>query len=205
MSTKNRRERERDKMRRRILDAAKDLFVKEGFENVSMRRIAGVIEYSPGAIYRYFKNKREILSVLREEGFARYVERQHEGMKRYPDPMDRMRSGGKSYIQFALSEPEYYHLMFSTNCDQVDLDGEWAASSMHSYTHFRNTAQECIDTGYFGSVDVDTLVFALWSGVHGLAHLVSTGQVDVLHDGVDMDMLVDSILDFWMRPGKKDG
>ncbi len=57
MSTKNRREREREKMRRRILDAAKDLFVKEGFENVSMRRIAGVIEYSPGAIYRYFKNK----------------------------------------------------------------------------------------------------------------------------------------------------
>ncbi|WP_319541444.1 TetR/AcrR family transcriptional regulator [uncultured Pseudodesulfovibrio sp.] len=204
MSTVTRRERDREKMRRCILDAAKQLFVKEGFENVSMRRIAKTIEYSPAAIYRYFRNKREILSVLREEGFARYVERQHAGVERFPDPMERMRNGGRSYIRFALKEPEYYHLMFSTSCDQVDLDGEWAASSMQSYQYFRDTARECIESGYFGTVDVDTLVFALWSGVHGLAHLVSTGQVGVLHDGVDLDLLVDRILDFWMRPGTKD-
>ena len=190
-------------MRRRILDAAKMLFVREGFENVSMRRIAGVIEYSPGAIYRYFRNKREILSVLREEGFARYVARQEKGVKAYPDPIERLRYGGKQYIQFAMSEPEYYHLMFSTSCEQVYLEGDYAASSMQSYNNFRDTAQECIDSGYFGDVDVETVVFALWAGVHGLAHLVSTGQVDVLRNGVDVDKLVSHILEFWMRPGEK--
>lgn len=203
MSTKKRREREKEKMRRRILDSAKQLFVKEGFDNVSMRRIASKIEYSPAALYRYYSSKREILSVLREEGFARYVERQKMGFEAYPDPIERLREGGRGYIRFAMSEPEYYHLMFSTGCDQVELEGEWAASSLASYSNFRATAAECIATGYFGEVDVDTVVFALWSGVHGLAHLMSTGQVNLLRDEGDLDPLLDSILNFWMRPGAK--
>lgn len=203
MSTKTRREREKEAMRRRILDAAKQLFVKEGFDNVSMRRIAGKIEYSPAAIYRYFANKREILSVLREEGFARYVERQKMGVEAYPDPLERLREGGRGYIRFALSEPEYYHLMFSSSCEQVDMEGEWATSSIASYTNFKATAQECIETGYFGDVDVDTVVFGLWSGVHGLAHLISTGQVDMLKGDLGFDTFLENIIKFWMRPGEK--
>ena len=203
MSTKNRRERDKEAMRRRILDAAKQLFAKEGFDNVSLRRIASRIEYSPAAIYRYFKNKREILSVLREEGFARYVARQQKGIETIPDPMQRLREGGRQYIRFALSEPEYYHLMFSTSCDQVDMDGEWAASSMISFNNYRSTVRECVGLGYFGDADLDTLVFALWSCVHGLAHLIGTGQVAALSGGLDLDPLLERILEFWMRPGLK--
>lgn len=203
MSTKKRRERDKERMRRRILDAAKQLFVKEGFENVSLRRIAGKIEYSPAAIYRYFKNKREILSVLRDEGFARYVERQEKGMEAYPDPMDRLRAGGRAYIKFALSEPEYYNLMYCTNCDQVEMDGEWAASSRAAYNNFRTTLEECIATGHFGDVDLDTVVFAMWSSVQGLAHLMSTGQVNLIQSETDFEPMLDSILNFWMRPGER--
>jgi len=203
MSTRKRRERDKETMRRRILDAAKQLFVKEGFDNVSMRSIAARIEYSPAAIYRYFANKREILSVLREEGFARYVRHQKMGREAYPDPLERLRQGGGAYVRFALGEPEYYHLMFSAGCEQVDLEGEWAASSMAAYHNFRATVEECVATGHFGSVNVDTVVFALWSGVHGLAHLMSTGQVDALKGDEDVDPLLDSILDFCMRPGVK--
>jgi len=203
MSTRKRRERDKKKMRRCILDAAKQLFVREGFSNVSMRRIAGKIDYSPAAIYRYFKNKREILSVLREEGFARYVEQQKAGFDRYPDPLERLRAGGRWYIRFAMSEPEYYHLMFSTNCSEVDLKGEWAASSIASYSNFRSTVEECVATGYFGDVELDTVVFALWSGVHGFAHLMSTGQVDILGEDLEIDSFLDHIMEFWMRPGEK--
>lgn len=188
-------------MRRRILDAAKQLFVKEGFENVSLRRIAGNIQYSPAAIYRYFKNKREILSVLREEGFARYVARQERGMKAYPDPVERLRIGGKRYIEFSHQEPDYYQLMFSTDCTQVDLDGEWAASSRIAYTIFRSTVEECIALGHFGNADLDTAVFTLWSGVHGMAHLIATGQADMLSGGFNFDTLLDTMIAFWMRPG----
>ena len=201
MSTQERRERDKEKMRRRILDAAKQLFAKDGFDNVSLRSIASAIEYSPAALYRYFKNKREILSVLRNEGFELYVERQHERTGKFPDPIERLKEGGKGYIQFAMTDPEYFKLMFCTNCEQVALHGKWAESSTLSYCYFRSNVEECIALGHFGDVDLDTVVFSLWSGVHGLAHLITTGQVSALNEEVDLDPLLDRILGFFMRPG----
>lgn len=188
-------------MRRRILDAARQLFVREGFDNVSMRRIASRIEYSPAALYRYFRNKREILSVLREEGFARFVERQERWRERYDDPLERLRAGAREYIRFALSEPEHYHLMFGASCEEVDLDGEWAASAVRSFQTHRSNVAECAATGWFGEADADTLVFALWSQLHGLVSLIGTGQVAALSQGADLDPLLDNIIGFWLRPG----
>ncbi|XXJ21628.1 TetR/AcrR family transcriptional regulator [Desulfovibrio caledoniensis] len=203
MTTENRRERDRQKMRRRILDAARQLFVKEGFDNVSLRRIASRIEYSPAALYRYFRNKKEILSALREEGFVRFVERQERTRKRYPDPLERLRAGAREYIGFALSEPDHYHLMFSTSCGQVDLDGEWAASSLRSFHMFRDLVVECAATGRFGDVEPDILVFTLWGQLHGLVHLISTGQMASLSRGADLDGLLDRIIGFGLRPGQE--
>lgn len=203
MSTKNRRERDREAMRRRILDAAKRLFAKEGFDNVSMRLIGAAIEYSPAAIYRYFKNKREILSALRDEGFERFGANQRDRMMHYPDPIERLRAGGIGYVQFALSEPDYFQLMFCTNCEQVDLEGEMASNSVSSYHAYRSTIEECVESGYFGDIDIDTVTFAMWSGVHGLAHLLTSGQIEVLADNIEIDPLVDRILGFFLRPGTR--
>ena len=203
MSTQKRRERNKEKMRERILDAAKQLFVKEGFDNVSLRRIASAIEYSPAAIYRYFKNKREILSVLRNEGFKLYIQMQISRTQKFPNPLERLKESGKGYIQFAMANPGYFQLMFCTNCEQVDLEGEWAESSQQSYSHFRANVEECIALGHFGDIDADAVVFSLWSGVHGLAHLINTGQVEALSDGLDLDSLLDRVLGFCMRPGVK--
>lgn len=189
-------------MRRRILDAAKQLFVKEGFDTVSLRRIASAIEYSPAAIYRYFKNKREILSVLRNEGFERYLERQKAHDAQYPDPFERLMQSGKEYIWFAIDEPDYFHLMFGSSCEEVDMKGEWAVSSMQSFNHFRSTVEECVASGRLGDVDIDTAVFSIWSGVHGLAHLIASGQVESL-SGLDLNPLLDRILCFFIRPGEK--
>src|SRR3954468_8526803 len=68
MGIKERHERDRNAVRRAILDAARELFVSEGYENVSMRKIADRIEYSPAAIYSYFPSKDEIFIALAEEG-----------------------------------------------------------------------------------------------------------------------------------------
>src|SRR5437764_8341723 len=69
MGIKERQERDRESVRRAILDAARDLFVAEGFQNVSIRKIAERIEYSPAAIYGYFPSKDDIFFALAEEGF----------------------------------------------------------------------------------------------------------------------------------------
>src|SRR5215475_12023730 len=69
MGIKERQERDREAVRRAILDAARDLFVSEGYGNVSIRKIAERIEYSPAAIYSYFPSKDDIFFALAEEGF----------------------------------------------------------------------------------------------------------------------------------------
>src|SRR5207247_3232488 len=69
MGIKERQERDREAVRRAILDAARDLFTTEGYRNVSIRKIAERIEYSPAAIYSYFASKDDIFFALAEEGF----------------------------------------------------------------------------------------------------------------------------------------
>src|SRR4029077_15016427 len=69
MGIKERQERDREAVRRSILDAARELFVSEGYRNVSIRKIAEKIEYSPAAIYGYFPSRDDIFYALAEEGF----------------------------------------------------------------------------------------------------------------------------------------
>ena len=74
MGIKERHERDREAVKRAILDAARDLFVSEGYENVSIRKIAERIEYSPAAIYSYFPSKDEIFIALAEEGVRLFAD-----------------------------------------------------------------------------------------------------------------------------------
>ena len=69
MGIKERQERDREAVSRAILDAARELFVAEGYGNVSIRKIAERIEYSPAALYGYFPSKDDIFYALAEEGF----------------------------------------------------------------------------------------------------------------------------------------
>src|SRR3954469_12942121 len=69
LGVKERQGREREAVARAILDAARDLFVAEGYQNVSIRKIAEKVEYSPAAIYGYFPSKDDIFLALAEEGF----------------------------------------------------------------------------------------------------------------------------------------
>ena len=76
MGVMERKAREREELKQQILDAARELFVRDGYESVSMRKIADKIEYSPAAIYTYFKDKDEILDCLCEETFLQLHQHQ---------------------------------------------------------------------------------------------------------------------------------
>src|SRR4026207_1994436 len=69
MGTKERQQRDRDRIQQAILTAARDLVITDGYRNVSIRKIADRIEYSPAAIYSYFPSKDDIFFALAEEGF----------------------------------------------------------------------------------------------------------------------------------------
>src|SRR5437867_1149593 len=112
MGIKERQERDREAVRRAILDAARELFVTEGYPNVSIRKIAEKIEYSPAAIYGYFPSKDDIFFALAEEGFTLLSA---PAESRQPDerqPLDRIRAIFWRLYEFSREHPEYFWLMF---------------------------------------------------------------------------------------------
>ena len=115
MGVKERQERDREAVSRAILDAARDLFVAEGYNNVSIRKIAERIEYSPAAIYGYFPSKDDIFFALAEEGFriliCHTVPDEPAG-DAVSDPVSSIRKAMMRVYEFSKSHPEYFALMF---------------------------------------------------------------------------------------------
>src|SRR4026209_700411 len=104
MGIKERQERDREAVRRAILDAARELFVAEGFQNVSIRKIAERIEYSPAAIYGYFPSKDDIFFELAEEGFRLLGDPaavRNDPRLRDAPPLDRIRAAFWPLYEFS--------------------------------------------------------------------------------------------------------
>src|SRR4029453_17465641 len=107
MGIKERQERDREAVSRAILDAARELFVAEGYGNVSIRKIAERIEYSPAAIYGYFPSKDDIFFALAEEGFRLlYGSRASIDELATLPPLSRIREIFAHLYQFSVNHPE---------------------------------------------------------------------------------------------------
>src|ERR1044071_10293551 len=113
MGTKERQDRERQAITASILSAARDLFIAEGYQSVSIRKIAERIEYSPAAIYSYFASKDDIFYALAEEGFRRLDERIRLALgDGTDDALADVRTGWFAFYQFSKEQPEFFDLMF---------------------------------------------------------------------------------------------
>src|SRR5256885_11296861 len=101
MGTQERRERERHELRAKILDAARSLFASEGYDAVTMRKIADKIEYSATAIYQYFEDKDALVAELCRHDFRSFAA--HFGRAAaVEDPVERLCAAGRAYFQFAI-------------------------------------------------------------------------------------------------------
>jgi len=165
-----------------VLEKARSLFLQEGFANITLRKIARAIGYTPAAIYIYFQSKDEILYELHNEGFRLlYQYKMRIGETGAASAMDRLRQGGRIYIDFALENPDYYELMFNLpeprNFMARQPKGPAEDYAMRSYEFLKTSVQRCKDEGYFQDVDVDTAAFTFWAVVHGMVSLILRKRV----------------------------
>src|SRR5260370_4282634 len=188
MASKQRRAREKEGLREEILCAARTLFVKEGYESVSIRKIADKIEYAPGTIYLYFHDKAEILERICEETFAK-LHRKMEAIEHdSAAPLDKMRRGLRTYIQFGLENPNHYTVTFIQARGRAESKSVLESSGMRAFSCLRRGVQECIDAGALVSDDADEIAQTLWAGIHGLTSLLITCT---LFPFVDQNRLLD--------------
>jgi AcrR family transcriptional regulator len=149
MGIKQRQERDREAVRRAILDAARDLFVSEGYQNVSLRKIAERIEYSPAAIYGYFAGKDDIFFALAEEGYRLLGDPQSAEAAdalRSLSPLDRLRGIFWHFYQFSRQHPQYFLLMFvDRSVPRICREYERFAFAREIKGHLVATVQECVE------------------------------------------------------------
>src|SRR5215468_7855079 len=175
MGVKERREREKSETRDKILDAARELFVSEGYEGVSMRKVAEKIEYSPTAIYVHFADKNELFHELCRQDFARLQEVVATEMP--SDPIERLQKIGRNYVQFGERFPNHYVFMFMTPHPGQDLDEQdreiVGNPEVDAYAFLKWAVQEAIDAGRFREElqDAELISQTLWASVHGVIAL----------------------------------
>ena len=173
MGTKERRAREKEQLRRQIIDAARELFVSEGYENVSMRKIADKIEYSPTVIYLYFKDKADLLDSACQETLLGLLDTVELLKRDKNNPVEALRKSGKAYVEFGLKYPQDYKLTFVIRPQfQKGLGLEEGSVGERVFSYLCAMVSECVRQKAFRQVDVETTGQALWSAVHGVTLLL---------------------------------
>ena len=176
MGIKERQERDREAVRRAILDAARDLFVTEGYQNVSIRKVAERIEYSPAAIYGYFASKDDIFFALAEEGFRLLGDPGAAPRRAHLDtlpPVERVRANFLRMYEFSCEQPQYFALMFlDRSVPRISREYERFAFAREMKAHIVEGIQACIDAGEFpASLDPLVATRTLMVGILGVAVL----------------------------------
>ena len=219
MGTAERREREKLETRRKIVDAARRLFAEEGYEAVSMRRIADAIEYTPTAIYVHFKDKADLFQDICRCDFLALADRERE-LAAIADPIERIAALGKTYVRFGVEHPNHYRLMFMTKHAGAASACDLARASNpdeDGYAMLCRSVQEGLAHGRFRPEYTHAGVISqtLWAAVHGVASLAITKgdedwvgwapldeRIDVMVDAI-LAGLTDRPLTTSTRPGRK--
>jgi len=193
MGIKERQTRERDTVRRAILNAARTLFLSEGYANVSMRKIAERIEYSPGAVYSYFPGKEDIFFALAEEGLQ--FLRAHCGCEDdEAAPLQQVRTALWRFYTFSKEQPEYFSLIFVDSAvPRISRDWERFSFVRDLRHNIEHQIQKCLDEGLFPGADSAASIFRLLStamygaAVFRLSHRLAPGE--------NADALAEDLLD----------
>ncbi len=170
MGVKEKRAKYREEFRQEILDAARELFINEGYENFSMRKLAEKIDYSPTTIYLYFKNKDDLLFAICEEFFGNFSARLNHIRAVSRDPVETLRQAFLYLMNFGIKNPHQYKLIFFTKSVYGTREELVEKESMarNTYFVFQEIVQDCIDAGKMREIKADVIVDTLAVASHGV-------------------------------------
>ena len=179
MGIKQRRERERQEIRQRILSAAREIAAEEGWQAVTTRKVAERIEYSQSTIYEYFANKEAILLALLRSGYEQLVEVVQAAFASTDDPEARLLAMTEAYWDFAFRSPELYQVMHGLAGISFGRYGhpETPVEIRQSFGLAREAIQQWTEAMGVERADLTDLVEARRGIIHGLITLAMAGRI----------------------------
>ena len=203
MGITERRKREKEALSRKIMDAAREIFVEEGYESVTMRRIADKIEYSATAIYSHFKDKDALIRAITYADFKALTDKLHEVGDEL-DPVSRMRRIAHLYVDFGVNNPNQYRQIFMSSSgplyDEEFREDVRGNPDTDAYAWIIKVMSDALRQGAIAIPDGKLELYAqtLWSAFHGLIslHIGLSGEPWV--EWASMDERVDLMFNLLM-------
>lgn len=190
MASKERIQRLKDDTRCNILSASLDIVKEEGWNSLSMRKIADKIEYTAPIIYEYFNNKEAILQELTRMGYVKLAERMEREKVKFAEPEKQLEAMWMAYWHFAFEEQELYKLMygvevnccaFENACPAMKTPSDMLWDKIEEITPIAKRSDEYLDLKYY----------TFWSVVHGLISINLTKKIT--SDELNQQVLSDAI------------
>jgi len=182
-------------LRQEIIDAAREIFVAEGYDHLSMRRVAEKIGYSPTAIYLHFRDKTELLREVCEEAFIKLGDAIASARRTGKDPLDVMKKGLFAYIHFGVANPHHYEVAFISPKDKIfrsDESSYEGSAGQRAFEMLSSSVTDCIAAGIFRPGDVAKISQTIWASIHGITSLL------IMHEKfpfVEREALIDSVVE----------
>jgi len=192
MGTTERRLREKEKVRAAILDTAWNMVKEEGWQSLSIRKIADAIEYSVPVIYDHFENKEAILAEFAGTGFRLLSKKIQQAFDKHDSPVDQLKAMADAYWNFSLRNKAYYQLMYGVG--MACCEGGNCRDDKDGFDHYMMDAiQKVIKKSKQTGTDACLKYHTFWSILHGFVSIrimgnsPASGQLDkmVLDDAVD--------------------
>ncbi len=205
MSIAERQARDKEELRRKILEAASSLFVEQGPEGVSIRKVADKIDYAPSTIYLYFNDKADLLGNICLETFTGLSARLEEIRSRDLPPLSSLEAGLRTYILFGIQNPNHYYATFSVPWMKAcpvpsgDYHGVVEKVAFQSFGHLRESVRRCMEAGVIRRSDLETTCQNLWMFIHGITSLCIQAAGGGHFPWRPQQELIDSAMDILMR------
>lgn len=163
-------------LRDKIRNTARELFAREGYESVSMRRIGAAVGCSPMAIYRHYENKEELLLSICEETFSKMMSLIDETKQKPGTPLEKLRRSVRTIVDFHLKHPNHYKVTFMTVMPPGPVAERKVAIGQRVMDRLRASVADCaVEKGL--DVDVEMTAQIIRVAIHGLASsLITTGK-----------------------------
>lgn len=200
MKHTKRRERESNEIRRKIIEAARSLFLNQGYAEVSMRKIADQIEYSPTTIYHYFANKEAVVRELLLEGNALFLQalqqRQEEAEAAGLNALDKLKAVSDAYVRFGMANPEYYSILFISNLECLSLVSLIDSGRFKGFELLEAGLMAAMEAGSIIQGNESLIARSVWSMLHGLTSLLLNFELPMTSS---KDELISFTIDTFFR------
>ncbi len=180
--------------RESLVAAAERRFADHGYAGVTLRALASDLGCSAMTPYRYFENKEAIFAAVRTAAFMRLAEVVDRTALEHPDPIERIRAFGRTYLRFATEEPAAYRIMFELT-QSTELEPDEDGQVRRGWEPLVEAIQEAVSAGKLFGDPLD-LAHVAWMGLHGL---VTLRLADKLMLGRSFEELVEPVIDVFLR------